>query len=97
MEEFSKYQARNLYKRSVNMIDKGERTFTGVSFGWSYELLVINALPYLRQQPSQKDYITIKARLTLSPGSRVMLVPIPLVMRGVPAQIFFAVPGGKIW
>ena len=38
-----------------------------------------------------------KARLTLSPGSRVMLVPIPLVMRGVPAQIFFAVPGDKIW
>ena len=30
--------------------------------------------------------------LTLSPGSRVMLVPMPLVMRGVPAQIFFAVP-----
>ena len=24
-----------------------------------------------------------------------MLVPIPLVMRGVPAQIFFAVPGDK--
>ena len=41
------------------------------------------------------DYITIKARLTLSPGSRVILVPIPLVMRGVPAQIFFAVPGDK--
>ena len=38
-----------------------------------------------------------KARLTLSPGSRVMLVPIPLVMRGVPAQIFFAVPGDKTW
>ena len=36
-----------------------------------------------------------KNRLTLSPGSRVMLVPIPLVMRGVPAQIFFAVPGDK--
>ena len=45
----------------------------------------------------QNDYIAIQARLTLSPGSRVMLVPIPLVMRGVPAQIFFAVPGDKTW
>ena len=33
-----------------------------------------------------------KIFLTLSPGSSVMLVPMPLVMRGVPAQIFFAVP-----
>ena len=49
----------------------------------------------LRQYPKFK--ITIKARLTLSPGSRVMLVPIPLMMRGVPAQIFFAVPGDKTW
>ena len=51
--------------------------------------------PLQRQYPKFK--ITIKARLTLSPGSRVMLVPIPLVMRGVPAQIFFAVPGDKTW
>ena len=57
---------------------------------------------WLKQDsPSPGQYpkfeITIKARLTLSPGSRVMLVPIPLVMRGVPAQIFFAVPGDKTW
>ena len=39
----------------------------------------------------QKDF------LTLSPGSSVMLVPMPLVMRGVPAQIFFAVPENKTY
>ena len=53
---------------------------------------------WLKQDsPEAISKVTIKDRLTLSPGSRVMLVPIPLVMRGVPAQIFFAVPGDKTW
>ena len=53
----------------------------------------------LKNKLSQKRFFSSSNKnfLTLSPGSSVMLVPMPLVMRGVPAQIFFAVPENKTY